>query len=202
MTRKQELSEKHAAWLEDERAIPSEIAAEKGVVSLGTSLGLSYIRNGECVFRKLRTRKAGGSKAFYIDPKGAELFLWNWDCLLDPAPGASLIITEGEPDALSVLSVGESCVVSVPNGAGSKAGEGDIDPDQDRAFAYLWSGSMLRPELAQFSRIILMTDGSYAGMRRLTWASSSIAPTTRYLRPTSRSQSRRTANATANVAPS
>ena len=144
--------------------MPIELAAAKGVVSSGPNLAFEYIRNGKCVFRKVRAQQSDGSRTFYIEPKGAELFPWNWDCLIDPPPGASLIVTEGEIDGLSCLSVGQSCVISVPNGAPSKPGEGDIDPEQDRQFAWLWDGPKLRPELEQFERIILMTDGDRAGM--------------------------------------
>jgi twinkle protein len=164
MAGKPELSERHARWIEDVRKIPAELAAEKGVVSVGQNLAFEYVRNAACVYRKVRAQQSDGSKTYFIEPKGAVLALWNVDCLIEPPPGVSLIVTEGELDALSVLSLGESCVVSVPNGAPAKPGEGDVDPDQDRAFAYLWDGSRLRPELDQFERIILMTDGDRAGL--------------------------------------
>jgi hypothetical protein len=49
--------------------------------------------------------------------KGAELCLWNEDCLSDPF-GAQLIVTEGEIDGLSCLVAGVTPhVTSVPNGA-------------------------------------------------------------------------------------
>jgi len=44
---------------------PERDSGREGRRVVGDQLGFSYIRNGECVFRKMRTQKAGGSKAFY-----------------------------------------------------------------------------------------------------------------------------------------
>src|SRR5262245_3458076 len=72
MTRKQELSEKHAAWLEDERAIPSEIAAEKGVVSLGTSWGsptsgTASASSARCGRRRLAGRRRSTRRVVSVE---------------------------------------------------------------------------------------------------------------------------------------
>jgi len=134
------LSPEHAEWLEAERKIPCELAAEMGVVSKGRNLAFQYRRDCVPLFSKVRQEIAKGgasSKTYWIEPKGAELFLWNEDSIREPQAGASLIITEGEIDALSFLSIGEGHVVSVPNGAPSRPGEGNIHPTDDRPFAYL-----------------------------------------------------------------
>ncbi len=105
-----------------------------------------------CRYVLLRIRKevvenGKTAKTFWIEPKGAELCLWNEDCLREPSD-APLIITEGELDALSFLAAGATHVVSVPNGATlDKPGEGDIVPRDDRAFRYLWDGVKLKAGL-------------------------------------------------------
>jgi len=158
MLAKLQLSSDHSQWLEAARKIPCEIAAEHGVVSKGNSLGFQYTRNGECSFLKIRTP----DKSFWIEPKGAALFLWNEDTLKEPSE-APLIITEGEFDALSFLASGATHVVSVPNGAAGRPGEGDVIPANDKQYAYLWEGGRLKPAIAQFKKVILATDDDEPG---------------------------------------
>lgn len=156
-----ELSETHARWLEDERKIPSEIAAEMGIRSSNDALVFEYPNNGAPMFRKFRTM----DKRFWIEPAGVPLRLWNEHCLLDPcAPGVPLIVCEGEFDACSWAAAGATHVVSVPNGAVAKPGEGDIVPAEDRQFAYLWQDGKLRADLKPFRKIILATDSDQAGL--------------------------------------
>jgi twinkle protein len=125
-----------------------------------------YRQNGLPSFIKIRREiieHGKSSKTFWIEPKGAALCLWNEDCLQETSE-APLIITEGEIDALSLLAVGATHVVSVPNGAPfEKPGEGDVDPAQDRAFGYLWDGNKLKPALKRFLKSILATDNDQKG---------------------------------------
>ncbi len=146
------LSEEHAAWLE-ERGIPCELAAETGLFSRGRELAFPYP-----TFVKLR----GPEKRFRIDPSGQKLTLWLLDRWRDVSSD-TLVITEGEIDALSFLTAGASCAVSVPNGAASRPGEGDIVPATDTGFAYLWQDNRLHPELDRFKRLVLATDGDAPG---------------------------------------
>jgi twinkle protein len=161
-----ELSIEHARWLETERKIPPEIAVQHGVVTSNGNLAFEYRLNGVLSFRKIRKeivlKDGGSSKTFWIEPKGAELCLWNEDSMLEPS-GAPLIITEGEIDALSFLATGSSHVLSVPNGAAGKPGEGDIVPEKDRQFAFLWAKSKLKAGLQTFSKIIIATDSDFPG---------------------------------------
>ena len=160
MLQKLELSHEHAIWLEETRKIPCEIAAEIGFVSSGKNLSFEFRRKGVCLFRKVRTP----DKKFWIEPAGSELFLFNEDCLSEPcSPEVPLNICEGEIDAASWLAAGATRVVSVPNGSAGKSGEGDIDPLDDKQFAYLWEGGALKPGLQKFGRIILAVDGDDAG---------------------------------------
>jgi twinkle protein len=131
-------------------------------VTKGENIAFEFRQmNGAVSFLKVRRATPGGSKTFWIEPAGAGLSFWNEPCLSDPSD--TLIVTEGEIDALSFLAIGESHVVSVPNGAPPRAGEGTIYPDEDRQFAYLWAGNKLRPELQGYRRIILATDSDAAG---------------------------------------
>ena len=88
MLDKPQLSEVHARWLEDARKIPSELAAELGVVSKGENIAFEFRRvKGTVSFLKVRRAIADGSKTFWIEPKGAELCLWNEPCLTEPSDG-------------------------------------------------------------------------------------------------------------------
>ncbi len=153
-----ELSEAHAKWLED-RGIPCELAVKFELHSNGRALGFPY-RHADNAPAFVKWR--GPEKKFWIEPSGAILMPWLLDRLSDDTCD-TLIWTEGEIDALSFLTAGASCVVSVPNGALSRRGEGDINPGDDPAFAYLWRDGALRPELARFKRHVLATDADSPG---------------------------------------
>lgn len=164
MLAKLELSTAHAEWLEEKRKIPCEIAAKTGIVSRGSDLAFEFSKNGALQFRKIRKETTEGKK-FFIEPSGVPLCLFNVDCLKEPCgPEVPLIICEGEIDVPSWMVAGATRVVSVPNGAAGKPGEGDIVPGEDRQFAYLWEGNHLLPELQAFSKIILATDGDAPGL--------------------------------------
>jgi twinkle protein len=167
MQAKLQLSIKHAQWLEAERKIPCELAADSGVVSRGENLAFEYRQDGTASFVKVRRDiliDGKTTKTFWIEPKGSELCFWNQDCLSEPS-GAPLIIAEGELDALSFLAAGATHGVSVPNGSPfDRPGEGDIDPAKDHAFSYLWDGSGLKGVLQPFRKIILATDADRKGL--------------------------------------
>lgn len=155
------LSEQHARLLESKRRISSETCARLGIVSQGRALGFEYrTASGMLSFVKWR----GPDKSFWIDPEGARLSLWGLDRLSEIAGTQdSLIITEGELDAASVVDAGFACVTSVPNGAPAKPGEGVIDPREDRQFGYLWDDTGLVEPLRLADRIILAVDNDGPG---------------------------------------
>lgn len=163
-----ELSLEHASWLEGVRKIPCEIAAEAGVVSMGKNIAFEYRRNGACLSRKVRkeiVESGERTKTFVTVPAGIEKLFWNEDTLNEPSkPDTPLIITEGEIDALSFMAAGATHVLSVPNGSAfDKPGKGEIIPEDDKAFSYLWADGRLRPGLEKFRKIILATDGDKKG---------------------------------------
>lgn len=164
-----ELNHQHAEWLETARKVPSEIAAQIGIVSRGSDIAFEYRQNGVCSFRKIRKaiKNDDGSsgKTYFIEPAGTALSLFNEDCLSEPSsPEMPLIFCEGELDAASWMAAGATRVVSVPNGAPAKPGEGEIIPSEDRQFAYLWDGPKLKAGLQRFGKIILATDADKAGL--------------------------------------
>lgn len=155
------LSEAHADALESRRGISHETSARLGIVSQGRALGFEYrTASGTLLFVKWR----GPDKSFWIDPAGAKLSLWGLDRLSEIAGTQdSLIITEGELDAASVIEAGYEFTTSVPNGAPSKPGDGVVDPKSDRQFAYLWDDHGLIEPLAKATRIILAVDNDEPG---------------------------------------
>ena len=158
----QELTVEHAEWLEQARKIPSEIAAEAGVISQRGAIGFVYRKNGQPAFAKFRTLD---KSKFWIEPAGITPCLWNLDCLAEASgKNETLIITEGELDALSWMAAGAPYVVSVPTGAPSKPGEGDIIPSKDGHFGYLWHGGKIHPDIAKFERVVLSTDSDTPGL--------------------------------------
>lgn len=152
------LSDAHVEWIEG-RAIPCELVADLGMHSSGRDLMFPYrAADGTHAFTKVR----GPSKSFRIEPSGQTLLPWLLD-RLSPDLSDTLIWTEGEIDALSFLASGAANVVSVPNGAAGRPGEGDIVPAEDRQFAYLWKGNALHPEIAAFKHHVLATDADTPG---------------------------------------
>lgn len=113
---------------------------------------------------KFMWQKSGGKKTF-----------WNADVLDDPALATGeqpLIITEGEPDALTMIQAGFPLTVSVPDGAPAHRDEHgnvipmrpieEIDPESDSKFSYVrdnWD------RLAKVKRIILALDSDEQGKR-------------------------------------
>lgn len=155
------LTTDHAHWLEDERHIPVEIAAQAGVISHKGAVGFPYLIGGRAAFAKFRTPD---KTRFWIEPSGQPLVLWNLDSLADASgSGETVIVAEGELDGLSWLTAAQPYVTSVPSGAPSKPGEGDIDPHQDSQFSYLWKGGQIHPDIAKFSRVVLSTDADGPG---------------------------------------
>jgi twinkle protein len=82
---------------------------------------------------------------------------FNVDSLVD---NDSVIICEGEMDALAIHQVGYEGVISVPNGAVQNAKDNEIDPEQDNSFRFLWD---VKDKLDSACKIIIATDGDKQG---------------------------------------
>jgi twinkle protein len=148
----------------EKRGLDIEIAAQMGASCRSGAFRFEYRDRGELRSTKIRN----ADKRFWFEPKGQPLQLWNLDSLreLQCRPREALILTEGEFDAIAVA---QSCrglfVASVPNGGSSKRSQGRVLVRDDSGFAYLWGADeKLIPDIDQFDKIIIATDGDQTGL--------------------------------------
>ncbi len=69
--------------------------------------------------------------------------------------GETIVIAEGEIDALSLREAGIRNAISVPNGAPVKVSDGLVDPVEDNKFAYVWAANEV---LKATDKIIIAVD--------------------------------------------
>jgi twinkle protein len=151
----------HADTLRKKRHIDPDLAMRLGVHSEssapGSAILFEYRLKGQV--HNVKARRGKGNMPWA--QSGKPLILWNVDSLVDPpAPDESLVITEGEFDALAVLQTGAyTRVVSVPNGAPGGANE-----EGGKRYGYLFDaqGNLL-PDISKFETVILATDGDTPG---------------------------------------
>jgi twinkle protein len=111
------------------------------------------VRHGKVVNRKYRRLDR---KDFRQD-RGGEQCWWNHDCLLDEQlSDQTLVVTEGEIDALTAIRCGFARSVSVPNGAPAR----ELAEDGAK-YAYL---ADTLPLLRGARNIVLATDGDPSGV--------------------------------------
>lgn len=119
------------------------------------AVGFPYKKDGEVVSVKWRSIEG---KKFSQQGKCVEFFnIENY------VPGNSILICEGEIDALAWMSAGlpdDVTVVSIPNGAPAKVKDGKIDPADDNKFQYVWAAKSV---LDSADRVILNTDNDEPG---------------------------------------
>lgn len=149
-------------WAES-RGLDIEKAAQNGLTCKNGMIGFRFVYGDQMRFTKWR--KPDKSK-WMIEPQGAAMCLFNADCLTDyqltpDNAKTPLIITEGELDALSVMQAGYQFVVSVPTGANNFKSEGEIIPEQDKPFEFLWD---VIEQVDLFHKVILFTDNDEAGI--------------------------------------
>jgi len=188
MTEARPINPRALDWFE-KRGISPELVADMGIFtavrgeagggeprpsSTGNIIVFPYIDRGVEVNAKFRGRAPEGDKLFF-QRKGARKTFFNVDTIDDPAVHAghhALVITEGEPDALTAIQCGHPFTVSVPDGApADKDHNGnpipmkpdhELDPGNDPKFEYVVNNwDRLKP----VKRIILATDGDGPGMR-------------------------------------
>ena len=152
------MHDRHKAWIED-RGIDPTLAEKMGLTSTrdgdGFWITVPYSERGEVVNHKYRMIS---EKRHRMD-SGAPLLLWNVDCLTHPEvlAGASVIITEGEWDALAAMTAGLKHVVSVPNGAPAQR---TAEPESAKRYEFIWRHLK---ELDQVRTFILATDNDEPG---------------------------------------
>lgn len=132
----------------------------------GNIIVFPFLERGAVVNEKYR---APGKK-FWQRPGGRQTF-WNVDALDDPALETgqlSLIITEGELDALTAIECGFPLSVSVPAGApsvGENEKPDELEPIADDSagkFEFLWHN---RDRLKRIRRFIIAVDNDRPGQR-------------------------------------
>lgn len=102
-----------------------------------------------------------GDKRFIQD--GAARTLWGIEQIKTGEMPETLVICEGEIDALSIATVlDDVAVTSVPNGAPSKISDKKVSPSEDKKFSYLWEAKDILKGKG-VKKIILMTDKDEAG---------------------------------------
>ncbi|MEN3973096.1 toprim domain-containing protein [Sphingomicrobium sp. XHP0235] len=154
------LHPKHAEWL-SERGIRSDTAEAMNVTTQsdkrGNWLVFPYRLDGKLVNRKFRLTR---EKDHRLD-SGGKLCLWNAECLRsDPvAKGASVVITEGEFDALIAMQCGFDHTVSVPNGAPAEAVD---DPANSNRYRFLYE---TESDLERVAGFVIATDGDRPGIQ-------------------------------------
>ncbi len=151
---------RHKEWLA-KRGLRSDTAEKLGVTTRSDSRGnwlvFPYRLGGVLVNRKFRLT---AEKQHEMDT-GGRLCLWNADTLKSQRVvdhGGSVIITEGEFDALAAIQSGFQSVVSVPNGAPSDRID---DPVNSNRYRFLWES---RDDLERVKKFILATDGDGPGL--------------------------------------
>ena len=152
------LHDKHKAWI-DSRGIDVDLAEKFGLSTTrdgdGFWLTVPYLERGEAINHKYRMTN---EKRHRMDT-GAPLSLWNADVLTHPEvlEGASVIITEGEWDALAAITAGMEHVVSVPNGAPAQI---TSEPENAKRYQFIWRHIEQLDKVRQF---IIATDGDEPG---------------------------------------
>jgi twinkle protein len=148
----------------EERGLDIEIAAQMGAAFRNGTWRFEYRNQGELRSTKIKTL----DKRFWFEPKGQPLQLWNIDSLreLPSKPKEALALTEGEHDAIAVAQTCRGIhVASVPNGSSGKRSQGQVLVKDDSDFTYLWgTDQKLIPEIEQFDKIVLATDGDEKGI--------------------------------------
>ena len=155
-----ELKTPHRNWL-DGRGIDPMLAEKFGLHSVARTthnwLAVPYVEHGRTVNHKYRVVS---DKSLQSMDAGAPLTLFNHDCLLDESLASTpLIITEGEWDALAILTAGKRRVVSVPNGAPRQASD-DGELAGGARYAWFWRHEAI---LSKVKQVILAVDNDEPG---------------------------------------
>lgn len=140
------LSPKALAFL-TQRGIPEQVARAAGVYDNGKALAIPYTRGGEVIHVKYR---ALDDKRFWSTPDTEPAFYG-----LDWSEAAeTVVIVEGEMDALACRTAGVSAVLSVPNGAPAVGAQVGAKLD------CMSTGETI---FAEAQRVILATDADAPG---------------------------------------
>lgn len=155
------LHDKHKQWIEA-RGLDATLAEKLGLETTRDGAGLwisvPYVERGRVVNHKHRQAT---EKRHRMDPD-SPLCLWNHDVLLmaEVQSGKqAVVITEGEWDALAVMTAGNRYALSVPNGAPAEPTPDMTDPEV-RRYQFLWRSRDLLDMVGTF---IIATDADNPG---------------------------------------
>ena len=156
------LNDADAAWIEQERKVPVEIAVEYGLHSRDGAICFPFHdAHGLELYCKHRTR----DKRIWRSPKGTAAVPWGLASLAEATGSGDdqLVWTEGEFDKLAAHVAGEPWVVGVPDGA-QAANVSDAPPAKDTTFNWLFdrSGKLL-PHLDKFGKHVIAVDNDEKG---------------------------------------
>tara|TARA_B100000902_G_scaffold180425_1_gene173411 strand:+ start:5762 stop:7513 length:1752 start_codon:yes stop_codon:yes gene_type:complete len=156
-----ELTNNSLEWL-SKRGISEKTAKRIGLKSVTNyinSVGhetecimFPYTNQGQVYASKIRSIKEKGFAC-----NGSPQTFFNIDTIDWEKP---LVICEGEVDLISFIESDWSNVVSVPNGAVMKVAEGEINPESDSKFKFLWNA---KDQLKDIKKVIIATDNDSAG---------------------------------------
>jgi len=135
------------------RGISGETATRAGVVSDDQSIAFPY--RGEKGNISAYKYRGISEKKFW--QKGVCETWWNKP---DKLTGDDILLVEGEIDALSLMEVGFTDVMSIPNGAPQRVSDSKIDPSEDGKFRYVWTAKEL---FQSAKRVVLFTDADEPG---------------------------------------
>ena len=156
-----DLSINSLQWLSD-RGISEDTAkkldlktAKNYITSVGSEtecLIFPYTNKGHVYASKIRSIS---DKGFACN--GSPQSFFNIDNIDTSQP---LVVVEGEMDTLAVIQAGYDNVVSVPNGSVMKVVDGEIDPQSDGKFRFIWNAKEV---IENTEKIIIATDNDSAG---------------------------------------
>ncbi len=111
-----------------------------------------YLNQSEEYAAKLRWT---GGKGF--SSNGAPASLFN---LQNVEPNDWLIICEGEIDCLTLVEAGYTSATSIPLGAVLKVADGQINPEEDGKFRFVWDA---KKQIDRASRVVICCDADASG---------------------------------------
>jgi twinkle protein len=95
-------------------------------------------------------------KAFTQDGRAADFY----GLSQVPDKCEELIVVEGECDVVALAAIGIHNVLSVPNGAPMKVSKGQVSPEEDVKFAFIWESREL---LDRMKKVVLAVDADGPG---------------------------------------
>ena len=141
------------------RNLDPEMCMSLGITDNGKELVIPFKVNGKTVNEKYRTLRGKD----WRQQKGGTQCLWNQDILHDESQqGKTIVVTEGELDALAAIQAGFGRVVAFPGGAPDpKNGRYGADAEKYKIFDVLLQ--LLRQPEEHKTNVVLAFDGDAAG---------------------------------------